>query len=440
MPVVPAPLLLVNRPQVNIRADATVQSPRLSVLRLGQEVEWLRRKDEWYQVRLPDGRSGWVNANLVQELWVVAGDGVRVRRGPATSAVSMVMVDAGRVFGQLSRRGDWLEVGLADGRTGFVHVDLMRPKDASGAVDAVPARAEQETALRPELEPTREVEERAEPLPEEPVRRNPYAEGLRYKADGDLEKALERFNAVLAEEPDNTKALFHAAECHKVLGQYDQALEKAYRAVSLSGDQPDPRHFLVLGDVFRLTARPDSARKYQMLFRGETWRPDAAVSVSPPESEAGVPPVAPVEETEGETGLGLKWLLLLAAVGTAMLGGAAWILWRRTAGGDAKGPGVFAKEMEASAEAGFPRASSGEEEELDRQIDDKWAALRQGSGADGEEAALDGLLERMESLRGELGQQDERERIYADIVRLQNMKIEALKDEIRLIRRGGGRT
>ena len=443
IPVAPAPLVLVNRPQVNIRADATVQSPRLSVLRLGQEVEWLRRKDEWYQVRLPDGGSGWVNANLVQELWVVAGDGVRVRRGPATTAVSMVMVDAGRVFGQLSRRGDWLEVELADGRTGFVHVDLMRPKGVSEAADAVPARQEeQETALPPEPEPTREEEERAEPLLEEPVRRNPYAEGLRYKADGDLEKALERFNAVLAEEPDNTKALFHAAECHKVLGQYDQALEKAYRAVSLSGEQPDPRHFLVLGDVFRLTARPDSARKYQTLFRGETWRPDAAVPVSPPEpeSEASETPVAPVEETEGETGLGLKWLLLLAAVGTAMLGGAAWILWRRTAGGEAKSQGVFAKEMEASAEAGFPRASSGEEEELDRQIDDKWAALRQGSGADGEEAALDGLLERMESLRGELGQQDERERIYADIVRLQNMKIEALKDEIRLIRRGGGRT
>ena len=123
----PEPLVLVNRPQVNIRADATVQSVRLAVLRQGQEVEWLRRKDEWYQVRLPDGRNGWVNANLVQELWVVAGEGVRVRRGPTTADVSMTMVPEGRVFGQLSRRGDWLEVGLDDGRSGFVHVELMRP-------------------------------------------------------------------------------------------------------------------------------------------------------------------------------------------------------------------------------------------------------------------------------------------------------------------------
>ena len=95
--------------------------------------------------------------------------------------------------------------------------------------------------------------------------------------------------------------------------------------------------------------------------------------------------------------------------------------------------------MEASAAAGFAGTGSGEEEELDRQIDEKWAALRQGSGAEGEEAALDGLLQRMEALRDELDQQDEREKIYADIVRLQNMKIEALKDEIRLIRRGATR-
>ena len=439
----PEPLVLVNRPQVNIRADATVQSVRLAVLRQGQEVEWLRRKDEWYQVRLPDGRNGWVNANLVQELWVVAGEGVRVRRGPTTADVSMTMVPEGRVFGQLSRRGDWLEVGLDDGRSGFVHVELMRPKGVSEGMAA--ADLAQRVAAEPEpAEPPEEVP----PLPQEvaePVQRSPYAEGLRHKADGDLEKALERFLAVLAEEPDNTKALFHAAECHKVLGEYEQALDKAYRAVALSGERPDPRHFLVLGDVYRLTARPDSARKYQALFRGETWRPSAAIPVAAPvpaaavEEEEQAPPEQPAVADDAGEGWGLEWLLLLAAAGTAMLGGAAWILWRRSAGGEAQPKGAFAQEMEASAAAGFAGAGTGEEEELDRQIDEKWAALRQGGGAEGEEAALDGLLQRMESLRDELGQQDEREKIYADIVRLQNMKIEALKDEIRLIRRGAAR-
>ena len=57
------PVLEVDRPQVNIRADATVQSVRIAVLQEGERVERVAQKDEWNQIRLPDGRLGWLHGN-----------------------------------------------------------------------------------------------------------------------------------------------------------------------------------------------------------------------------------------------------------------------------------------------------------------------------------------------------------------------------------------
>jgi hypothetical protein len=48
---------------------------------------------------------------------------------------------------------------------------------------------------------------------------------------------------------------------------------------------------------------------------------------------------------------------------------------------------------------------------------------------------VDGILDQVEGLRRTLEGQDERVRIYADIVRLQNMKIEAMTEEISRLRK-----
>jgi SH3-like domain-containing protein/tetratricopeptide (TPR) repeat protein len=448
------PLVQADRGQVNVRADATVQSGRIAVLSLGQEVEWVRRKDEWYQVRLPDQRNGWVHADLVRELWVASGDGVRVRRGPATSAVSMTMMAAGEELNKVGQSGDWLEVALPDGRRGFVLASLVRAKtkdaDDSSAAN-IPATVREEAPA-----PVKEVPESGDPIR---VERNAYATGLQSKADGDLEEALASFSEVLAENPDHLNALFHAAETHKILGQYDEALARSYHALAQSGPQPDVRYYLVLGDIYRLMARPDSARKYQAMFRGETWIGDqvaaqisaqvnAQVNAQNAEANEPLSPEKQVRDQEGEEAYDLVWLLVLAAVATGILGLAAAILWRRSSAGEPPKDETFARDLAASAASGFEGIGEGEEEELERQIEEKWRALRlssaalgadDGSGKD-EDMALDTLLERLEGLRGDLSRQDERSELYADIVRLQNMRIESLKDEIRLMRRSRGRS
>lgn len=66
--------VIMARPQVSIRADATVQSERIAVLEQGQEVERLGRKDEWLRIRLTDGRSGWVHSELVRPVSATPAD------------------------------------------------------------------------------------------------------------------------------------------------------------------------------------------------------------------------------------------------------------------------------------------------------------------------------------------------------------------------------
>ena len=84
-----------------IRADATVQSDRLEVLGQGVVIEMLGRKDEWFNVRIPGGREGWVHANLVQERLVVTGNGVRFRESGSSSPRALGITSRNDVVGKI---------------------------------------------------------------------------------------------------------------------------------------------------------------------------------------------------------------------------------------------------------------------------------------------------------------------------------------------------
>ncbi|MEC8931972.1 MAG: hypothetical protein VYB08_11155, partial [Candidatus Latescibacterota bacterium] len=102
------------------------------------------------------------------------------------------------------------------------------------------------------------------------------------------------------------------------------------------------------------------------------------------------------------------------------------------------GGGKFSQVWEKEVDlAGQGRTTTEEEESLDRQIDEKWGELRQSVESfteGGEEGEVVGILDQVDGLRQTLDGQDERNRLYADIVRLQNMKIEAMTQEIRRLR------
>ena len=67
-PLAAGPVLKIARTQVNIRADATVQSARVAVLQQGVEVEALGRKAEWFRIRLPLEGEGWIHSRYIRWL------------------------------------------------------------------------------------------------------------------------------------------------------------------------------------------------------------------------------------------------------------------------------------------------------------------------------------------------------------------------------------
>jgi len=434
------PALVIDRAQVNVRADATVQSERIAVLRQGAEVEQLDSKDEWRRIRLSDGREGWVHSVLVREQLIVTGDGVRIRAAGSVQAPTVAMASRGEELGKLGQRGNWSEVGLPDGRTGWIWSRLVRPKEIS----ITPAAQERQPAVReesPPPQPAAAVEtEPAEPEKEEPaaVRRNSYAEGLQQAAAGDYRAALASFEEVLRQDPDHLNALIHVAQAHKQLGNFDPAREKLYRAMEIGKDRRDI--FMTLGEVYRLSGEPDSARKYQALFRGEEWVPKTEEKPAEPPPAESVLPSVDVLWIYGGAALGASAVLVVLALLVRSQKRKGGEEERRGAGREGK----FARTMRSSAQA---RVGSGEEAELDRQIQEKRAELRESAATflgpdalgEAEEGQEDGHLEHvlndLEALRKALEMQDERARIYADLVRLQSMKIEMMSQELQMRRR-----
>jgi SH3-like domain-containing protein/tetratricopeptide (TPR) repeat protein len=464
------PVVIIDRKQVNIRTDATTQSPRVAVLEAGVEVEEIRRHGQWLQIRMLDGNIGWVHSELVRQRFVVIGNGVRVRSGPSTTDDAVTMLYDGQELGKISQQDGWMKVSLSDGRTGWIHQRFARRKTGDdvraslpkglaqlpdpSAVEDPPAapevrsqfieRAEESVAAQVETTDTAEPSAIEIDLEQE-LLRNPYAEGLQQEAGGDHRTALERFEEVLAKDPDHLNALFHAAQAHTRMREYDEALVKLYRALEKSGGRKDI--YLTLGEVYRRQAMLDSARKYETLFAGGVI--DIGLPIEPVEVPEPVGSSTPDE---------LPWLLLaIAGSGFAVI--VAVVAWMRLRGGEAKGApgggkaakkekqksGKFARALEHEGdEVSQGKATEGEEETLDRQIDDKWRELKQsaqlfGPGAerqgDDEEGTLDRILDNVEALRKALDLQDDRARIYAEIVRLQNMKIESMSEEVRLLRR-----
>ena len=416
-PLVAGPVLKIDRIQVNIRADATVQAARVAVLQQGVEVEALSRKDEWFRIRLPEGGEGWIHSGLVQEVVVVTGDVVRLREAGSTNAPMIATASKGDELGKVGERGNWYEVALPGGDRGWIWKELAQPK-----AFILPA-----PASVPIEEPI------VEPAPPPVVRGNPYADGLVRAAAGEYEEALALFNEVLAENPTHADALLRAAKAHEQLGDLDQALDRLYQAITVGEGRIDI--YVTLAEVYRQAGVPDSAAKYLALFRGEKWEQPKVTELLESELEEDMP---------AET----WWIYALGCLGMVVLLSGV-VIARRIRGSDegSKEPtskpakGKFAKQMRQSGAA--PAVGGGEEAELERQIQQKREDLQQSAAAflgpnalsEGEDAHMEQILGQVATLRKALEAQDERADIYADIVRLQNTKIEVMEQELAMLRR-----
>ncbi|MBT9172376.1 MAG: N-acetylmuramoyl-L-alanine amidase LytC [Syntrophomonadaceae bacterium] len=144
----------VNVDTLNVRSGPGLQHSRISQVVRGNTVPVLTERTGWLEVRLPDGRSGWVAAQhvSVRENPAVSSTGgaravvnvgvLNVRSGPAATFSRLTTAMRGSLLPILSRQGDWLQVRLPDGRNGWVAAQHTAIRNATQPVPA-PAPAVQ---------------------------------------------------------------------------------------------------------------------------------------------------------------------------------------------------------------------------------------------------------------------------------------------------------
>ena len=418
------PVIEVDRPEVNIRADATVQSVRIAVLDEGKRVERVAQKDEWNQIRLPDGRLGWLHGNLVREIWTVTGERVRVRTAGSTEAPTAAIVEQGSELALIGRAGRWLEVEMLSGERGWIWKELVKPLDFIGTNDGEASKNEAQIVAVASEDTVVQNDEAtvSNSLPEGSIL-NPYAEGLQRFGDGDYAGALAAFEQVLADDPGHIRALLHAARAHRELGQYDAGIEKLYRA---AGQGEGHRE---LAKMYRAIGVSDSAAKYNALARGVVWTQVADEDV---------------EITQKEGPEVWVWSVLAGVAAVICLGLIFFVrgLRRKKQGIVDETPrSKFARAVEKARPQDISKGS-GEEKTLERQIEEKRSALRASAAAfappseqANEDVLMDGLLGQVDTFRQALEAQDERAKMYAELVRMQTQKIEILEQELQLLRR-----
>lgn len=121
--------LYVETAMANIRELNNVYSPVLTTVQGGTELKSLGKKDDWYKVKLADGTIGFIYEDLVDDdppgvLFVdVMSASVHTSCSPVSESLGTVR--AGDELQKLMKLGDYYQVKLADGRTGFVHEDAV---------------------------------------------------------------------------------------------------------------------------------------------------------------------------------------------------------------------------------------------------------------------------------------------------------------------------
>lgn len=133
----------VNSAVVNVRSTPVVtqdNANRITQVTFGNEYDIIKTQDDWYQIRLDDGRLGWIiqramdlvdqYGNVISRegtdvasrtrVMIVGSDNVNIRSGPSASHEVVGKAQTGDVYEILEIRGDWNKVLLSNLGEGYI--------------------------------------------------------------------------------------------------------------------------------------------------------------------------------------------------------------------------------------------------------------------------------------------------------------------------------
>jgi N-acetylmuramoyl-L-alanine amidase len=158
--VLPAPATAatatVKGSVVNVRTGPGTGYAIIDQVRQGERLEVLDVSGDWFQVRTPTGRQGYIAGWLVevdysssQIMVIIEARYVNIRSGPGTGYAVVGRTDRGDAFPLAGAQGDWVKITLPAGGHGWVASWLTRRQQLSAALFAVPDLKLRGTVLSP---------------------------------------------------------------------------------------------------------------------------------------------------------------------------------------------------------------------------------------------------------------------------------------------------
>jgi N-acetylmuramoyl-L-alanine amidase len=129
----PDRLVTVTAYDVNIRAEASTDSPCIGKANYGDSFPVVQSESGWYKIQYAEGKTGWIHSSLVQEgtnanssadpmteVVEAATPDLHVRAGASTSYDVIASIDPGATYPLVQYSGDWIQIRLPGERTGWV--------------------------------------------------------------------------------------------------------------------------------------------------------------------------------------------------------------------------------------------------------------------------------------------------------------------------------
>jgi len=371
----------------------------------------------WVRVDLPGGKEAWISGRyldqtIARDRLVVSSNRINVRNQPSAKSEKIATLKKGDALGRVRKQDNWYLGVLPDGRKrGWVHKDLVR-------LDAL---APEEKAPAPEQE--------TEPEPEKPE--VDYRAVAQKALDaGRTEDAIEAYRNALEKEPNNGILHFDLGKLLDKVGKPEQAIPHMRKAIDGRPARPEAEFTLK-----RLLKEREAGQSED--------DPSVASEVEDDEfAEDGEAESTPIYEVLADNAVYILPTALVCAIAFVVV---LVVLFRRRGVSTSspsfrrrKADGGFDDVLKYAVEKRPVIREIEEAEkkltEMDEALNKRFASFQEKDESGrprlppGESAER--LIKRVDSLRKTILNQEERSRIYSDLVVLQNEKISALDDEI----------
>lgn len=118
---------LFNNQECNVREGPGTNYRVIERIPVNTPMIQMGQQSNWYQVKLPSNRIGWIREDLLRNnpSQMIANERANIRMGPGTEFQIIEEVEKNTPLEKLEEQGDWYKVKLPNGKIGWIRRDLV---------------------------------------------------------------------------------------------------------------------------------------------------------------------------------------------------------------------------------------------------------------------------------------------------------------------------